>query len=61
MFEDLLTAVALVLVLEGLLPCIAPGFWQKTMLEVSKMNPKSIRTFGIVSILAGAIVFQLVH
>jgi uncharacterized protein YjeT (DUF2065 family) len=61
MFQDLVTAAALVLILEGLLPCLAPRFWQKSMSEISKLNPKTIRTFGIISVLAGAIVFQLIH
>ncbi len=61
MFEDLMTAVALVLVIEGLGPGIAPAAWQKYLRDMTRMDPKILRIFGIVSIVAGALLFQWVH
>ena len=58
MFQDLLTAFALLLIIEGLMPGIAPLRWQKYLADVSKMNPRTIRVVGIVSMLAGAILLQ---
>ena len=59
--RDLMTAFALLLIIEGLLPFIAPGFWQRTMRDLSQVNPKIIRTGGIISMLAGAVLLQFVN
>jgi hypothetical protein len=59
--QDLLTAFALLLIIEGLLPMIAPQAWQKAMQELSRHNPKAIRIGGIISMLAGAILLQFLH
>jgi uncharacterized protein YjeT (DUF2065 family) len=61
MFEDLVTAFALVLVLEGLGPGLAPGLWRKYMGDMSRMDPKTLRIAGVVSIVAGALLFQWIN
>lgn len=61
MAHDLLTAFALVLIIEGLLPFMSPTFWQKTMHDLSQINPKTIRVGGIVSMLAGAILLNVLR
>jgi uncharacterized protein YjeT (DUF2065 family) len=53
--EDLLTALALVLIIEGLLPVLAPSAWMKMMRDAAKMGPQGIRIAGIISMLAGAV------
>jgi uncharacterized protein YjeT (DUF2065 family) len=59
--QDMLTAFALLLILEGLLPMIAPQAWQRAMQELSRHNPRAIRIGGIVSMLAGALLLQFLH
>jgi uncharacterized protein YjeT (DUF2065 family) len=61
LIQDLMAAFALVLIIEGLLPVIAPKFWQKTMQDLSQINPKTIRVGGIISMLAGAFFLQFIH
>ena len=61
MAQDLLTAFALLLIIEGLLPMIAPQAWQRAMQELSRHNPKAIRIGGIVSMLAGALLLNFLH
>lgn len=61
MAHDLLTAFALVLIIEGLLPFLSPTFWQKTMQDLSQVNPKTIRIGGIISMLAGAILLNIIR
>ena len=61
MMQDLMTAFALLLIIEGLLPMVAPQAWQKAMQELSRHNPKAIRIGGIVSMLAGALLLQFLH
>jgi uncharacterized protein YjeT (DUF2065 family) len=55
MGSDLLTALALVLILEGLLPGIAPSAWLKVMTDAAKMGPQGIRVAGIISMMSGAL------
>jgi len=55
MGSDLLTALALVLIIEGLLPGIAPSTWLKVMSDAARMGPQGIRVAGIISMLSGAI------
>ena len=61
MAQDLLTAFALLLIIEGLLPVLAPKTWQKAMQDLSRSNPKFIRIGGIVSMLGGALLLQFLH
>ncbi|MDH3789626.1 MAG: DUF2065 domain-containing protein [Xanthomonadales bacterium] len=61
LIADLMTAFALLLIIEGLLPVIAPQFWQKTMRDLARVHPKTIRIGGIVSMLAGAFLLQFLH
>jgi uncharacterized protein len=60
-WHDLLTAFALLLIIEGLLPMIAPQFWQRAMQELSNSNPQFIRIGGIISMLAGAFLLQFLN
>ena len=55
MASDILTALALVLIIEGLLPGIAPSAWVKVMRDAAKMGPQGIRIAGIISMLSGAL------
>jgi uncharacterized protein YjeT (DUF2065 family) len=61
MAHDLMTAFALLLILEGLLPMVAPQKWQKAMQELSRYNPRIIRIGGIISMLAGAVLLQFLN
>lgn len=61
MLQDLMTAFALMLIIEGLLPMLAPQVWQKAMQDLSSSHPRSIRIGGIVSMLAGAFLLQFLH
>jgi uncharacterized protein YjeT (DUF2065 family) len=61
MAQDLLTALALVLILEGLLPGLAPGAWLKMMRDVARLGPRGIRIAGIACMVTGAILLQFLH
>jgi hypothetical protein len=55
MGSDLLTALALVLIIEGLLPGIAPSLWMRVMHDAAKLGQQGIRVAGIISMLTGAL------
>ena len=56
-----MTAFALLLIIEGLMPMVAPKFWQRMMQDLSAINPKNIRVGGIISMLAGAFLLNFLH
>lgn len=53
--ELLLTAVALMLVFEGMLPFLAPGLWRETFRRLTEMSDGQIRFIGLTSMLIGLI------
>jgi uncharacterized protein YjeT (DUF2065 family) len=51
--ETFWLALALVLVIEGLFPLIAPTAWRKLFTQLLQLNDGQIRSFAIGSILLG--------
>jgi len=49
------TAVALMLVFEGLLPFISPASWRSLVRRIGVMTDGQIRFFGMTSMLAGLV------
>jgi len=46
-------ALALVLVVEGLLPLLVPGRWRRTFVQLLKLNDGQLRFFGLLSVSLG--------
>ena len=59
MTSPLLLAFALMLVIEGLLPFIAPRVWRDTFRRVTEMNDGQIRFIGLTSIVIGLVVMAV--
>lgn len=53
MQSTLLTAFALVLVIEGVLPLLAPASWREMFRRVTEFQDGQIRFVGLLSVLAG--------
>ena len=53
MTASLLIALALMLVLEGLLPFLAPGIWRETFRRLVALSDGQIRFVGLTSMLIG--------
>ena len=51
--DSLWTALALVLVLEGLFPFLSPGGWRNTFQKLLALQDGQLRFFGLCSILIG--------
>ena len=49
-------ALALVLVIEGLLPFISPTRWRKAFEQALKLSDGQIRSFGLCSVVLGLLV-----
>ena len=52
-----LMAFALMLVIEGLLPFLAPSVWRDTFRRITQMSDGQIRFFGLTSMLIGLLLF----
>jgi len=50
---ELLTAIALVMVIEGLMPLISPARWRALFSRILAMSDGQIRFIGLASILMG--------
>ena len=46
-------ALALVLVIEGLLPLLVPGRWRRTFEQLLRLNDGQLRFFGLLSVALG--------
>ena len=55
MGTTLLMALALMLVIEGLLPFLAPELWRETFKRLIQLTDGQIRFFGLTSMIAGLI------
>lgn len=53
MGKYLLTALALMLIIEGLLPFLAPGVWRETFRRLTEMSDGQVRFIGLTSMIAG--------
>ena len=53
MATTLLMAVALMLVIEGLLPFLAPRTWRETFQRLMQLSDGQIRFFGLTSMIVG--------
>jgi len=56
----LLTALALMLVFEGLLPFLAPGLWRETFRRITELSDGQIRFIGLISMLVGLLLLLFV-
>lgn len=59
MADNLLVAVALMLVIEGVLPFAAPKVWRETFKRVTEMSDGQIRFIGLASMSAGLLALAL--
>lgn len=56
---DFLAALCLVLVVEGLMPFIAPKKWRETMTKVGQFSDGQLRMIGLIAILLGLVSYWL--
>ena len=59
MLETLALAFGLMLVLEGLLPLVAPAAWRQMFQRVTELKDGQIRFFGLIAVAGGALLFWL--
>ncbi len=61
MLQELLVAACLVLVLEGMLPFLAPNKWRAMLANMLSLSDSSIRRIGLASMITGVILLYVVN
>jgi uncharacterized protein len=59
LWDTFLAALALMLVIEGLLPFLSPGSWRSVFERATQMSDGQIRFLGLSSMLAGLVMLAL--
>ncbi|MDH4094937.1 MAG: DUF2065 domain-containing protein [Betaproteobacteria bacterium] len=59
MASTLLLAFALMLIIEGLLPFLAPSLWRDAFRRITQLTDGQIRFFGLTSMLIGLLLLAL--
>ena len=58
---SVITAIALVLVIEGLLPALSPSLYRKAFWSMVRLPSAHLRLIGLSSMIAGAVILTLVR
>ncbi|QTR48762.1 DUF2065 domain-containing protein [Candidatus Thiothrix anitrata] len=59
-WHDLLNALALVLILEGLLPFASPSRLKQTYAQLINLPNKTLRSIGLASVIAGILLLFVI-
>lgn len=57
---DLVRALALVMVIEGLLPFLLPERWREAMRVAAQLDARTLRLIGLVSMIVGLLILTWV-
>ena len=61
LWNDLLAALALVLVIEGMVPFLNPQSLRRMLETVSQLDDRTLRITGLVSMLCGVVMLYIVR
>ncbi len=59
--QDVLTALALILIIEGVLPFLSPRTLRKALFSIVQNNDKQLRLTGFLTMLAGLLLLYWVR
>ena len=60
-WQHLMLAMVLFLVIEGLLPFASPAQWRRLVMQVAQSDDRTIRLTGLTSMLLGLAVLYLIN
>ena len=61
MWHELLIALALVMVLEGIVPFLSPRMMRRMLLTAAEMDDRSLRIGGLIAMVLGVLMLYLVN
>lgn len=60
-WDELLRGLALLLIVEGLMPFLVPHRFRTAMIRLLSLDDRTLRTVGFLSMLSGLLVLQAVR
>lgn len=60
-WHELAVAFCLMMVLEGVIPFIAPDRWRKMVQMIADVDDRSMRIMGLISMLIGTAILYLIN
>ena len=60
-WHNLEIALCLVLVIEGVIPFLAPDKWRTTVQSILELSDSTIRRIGLASMIAGTLLLYLIN
>lgn len=60
-WTELLTALALVMIIEGIMPFLNPAGMRRTLMLVMQFSDRSLRSIGLASKLLGLLLLYIVN
>jgi hypothetical protein len=60
-WDSIIPALALVLVIEGMLPFLSPKSWRDAMSQAAQLPDKTLRGFGFASMMAGVAILYFIQ
>lgn len=60
-WQDLFVAIALVLVIEGLIPFASPGRYRRLVEALESISPRQLRVGGLILMIVGLALLYLVR
>lgn len=61
MWTDILTAICLVFIFEGILPFLNPGGWKSMVRQLADFDDKHLRMVGLAFMLIGVVLLSIVR
>ncbi|TQV86958.1 DUF2065 domain-containing protein [Aliikangiella coralliicola] len=59
--SDLWAAIAIALILEGMMPFLSPRVWKETLTKFLRLPDERVRGFGFIAMLGGVLLLFLVR
>jgi len=60
-WTEILTALALVLVIEGMLPFVRPGRYKQLVAQIIRLSDNQLRMFGLSAMIIGLLLLFVVR
>ena len=61
MWQDILTAFALYLIIEGMIPFVGPDLFRQTVAKLAELNDNHLRATGLTIMAAGLLMLFVVR
>lgn len=61
MWEDIVRALALLLVLEGLMPFLSPSALKRSLGQILQLPDRTLRLLGLSSMIAGVVLLNFLN